>query len=125
MGEISRREVLRMGAAGALCVAIPEPVRMARSVIVLRMDGGPSQFDTWAPSEAGPWCWRSTSANGVWYCEHMPRLAGWAHRIAVFADVVVPEINHKRARYLMRTGGPAPPSVLPDRLIQPPDRRDS
>jgi uncharacterized protein (DUF1501 family) len=113
MGAIGRRDVLRVGLAGAVCAALPEPVPAARSVIVLRMDGGPSQFDTWAPSDAGPSRLRSTSASGVWFAEGMPRLAEWAHRFAILADVVTPEINHRRARHLVRFGEPAPPTVIP------------
>ncbi len=121
--RISRRDLLKRGSGAAAGLMLPwhcqatregEAPAEPRSVIVLRMDGGPSQFDTWAPSPDGPFRSRSTSAAGVRYCERMPRLADWAHRFAVIADVATPEINHKRARYLMRVGEPAPPTVVPE-----------
>ena len=111
---LTRRALLCRGLLGAAAFQMPMPPRRARAVIVLSMDGGPSQFDTWAPEPGGLFGSIATTAPALRFCKHMPRMAQHGHRLAVLADVSVPEINHRRARYLLRTGVQAPPSVVPE-----------
>src|SRR3954469_2674428 len=98
-----RRDFLRLG--GGLAVAgcglsarakaAPEsadttPERAgARSCILIYLLGGPPHLDMWdlkpnAPPEIrGPFRPIATRVPGVQICEHLPRLAGLAHRYAL------------------------------------------
>ncbi|NLI01113.1 MAG: DUF1501 domain-containing protein [Chthonomonadales bacterium] len=113
-GEMTRRALLCRGIIGAAALRTPIAEPGARSVIRLRMDGGPSQYDTWAPDPGGLFRAIPTTSPALRFCEPMPGLAQQAHRLAVLANVRVPEINHRRARYLVCTGVQAPPSVVPE-----------
>src|SRR4051812_9836969 len=90
----ARRDFLRIG--GGLAVGgllSPSWVRAgsqvsggARSCILVYLLGGPPQLDTFdlkpdAPAEVrGPFRPIRTRVPGVQVCEHLPRLAGLAHR---------------------------------------------
>src|SRR5689334_6423841 len=65
----------------------------AGSTILFFLSGGASHIDTWdlkpdAPEQyRGPFRPIATSAPGVRLCEHLPRLARQAHRLAVVNSV--------------------------------------
>ncbi len=125
---LSRREVLRNSVGGFLGYALarqtdlfgaPAPELLlpqetvtrptqAKSVIVLWMSGGPSQFETWSPLEGkangGPTKAIETSAKGVQYSENLPTIAKVAEHIAVVRSMVSREGSHERGRYLLHTG---------------------
>lgn len=87
-----------------------------RHLILLWMSGGPSQTDTFdmKPNHAngGEFSETPTSAVGLRFSEHLPRLANQADRLAVVRSVSTKEGDHGRASYLVRTGkkpgGPLP-----------------
>jgi hypothetical protein len=116
---LSRREWLTLAASGALapCVsgwlerlahaAAPIPARK-RSCILLWMSGGPSTIDLWdlKPGHAngGPFKEVTTSAPGVRFSEHLPKLAKHAHRMALVRSMTTKEGDHNRATHLLHTG---------------------
>src|SRR4051812_27099108 len=116
---LSRRDWLRLSAAGVLgsCVsgwfegladaAAAHPGRK-KACILLWMNGGPSQMDTFdlKPGHAngGPFKEIATSAPGVKISEHLPKLAKHGNRLAVVRSMNTKEADHGRATYLMRTG---------------------
>ncbi|MGE3315196.1 MAG: DUF1501 domain-containing protein, partial [Planctomycetaceae bacterium] len=79
-----------------------------RSCILLWMNGGPSQTDTFdmKPGHAngGEFKEIETEAPGVRFSEHLPGLAKHAQSLAVVRGLSTKEGDHGRGTYLMRTG---------------------
>lgn len=79
-----------------------------RHCILLWMSGGPSQLDTWdlkpKHENGGEFKEIQTSAAGLRFSEHLPRLAKFADRLAVVRGLSTKEGDHGRGTYLMRTG---------------------
>src|ERR1043166_2359655 len=99
--ELSRRNFLGVSAGGFasfalhnrygdLLAADERHLGRAKSVIVLWMDGGPSQLDT--------------TADGVKFSEHLWRTAAHANHLAVLRTVTSGEQDHVRGGYLLHTG---------------------
>src|SRR6478735_2674038 len=103
-GLISRRDWLRIGMLGGLCLAKPDRARSeeneaaadrvpgfgrAKSVILVFANGGQSQIDTWDPKPDAPLDVRGafqpigTAMSGVQFCEHMPQIARVADRLTI------------------------------------------
>jgi hypothetical protein len=116
---LSRRDLLRLGAAGVSMFSVSgwlerlaadtanDPGRK-RSCILLWMNGGPSQTDTFdlKPDHpnGGPFKPRQTSAPGLQISEHLPKLAQFGDRLAVIRSMSTKEGDHARATYLLHTG---------------------
>jgi hypothetical protein len=116
---LSRREWLTLSAAGVVgysmsgwlgrlaAGAANDPARR-RACILLWMNGGPSQLDTFDPKPShpngGPFRAINTAAPGVQISEHLPRLARTARDLAIIRSMDSREADHGRASYLMRTG---------------------
>lgn len=122
----SRRDILRAGITGGLGLVISSfleraafadagPTKAkAKAVILLWMNGGPSHIDTWDPKKGktgGSHKAIATSVPGVSICEHMPRLARSANKLAIVRGMTSKEGNHQRAQYLLRTGYAPNPTV--------------
>jgi hypothetical protein len=117
---LSRRTLLRNSVGGFLGYALArqadpslllaqEATRAAgKSLIVLWMSGGPSQFETWSPLEGrengGPTKALETSVKGIHYAETMKVCAKQAEHIAVVRSMSSREGSHERGRYLLHTG---------------------
>ncbi|HXX92585.1 MAG TPA: DUF1501 domain-containing protein [Planctomycetota bacterium] len=110
--ELSRRGFLGVSAGGFAQFALHHRfdlfVPHAKSIIVLWMDGGPSQIDTFDPRPGRPTGGEfravDTSAEGLKFSEHLWRTAAHAHRMAVLRTVTSQEQDHVRAGYLLHTG---------------------
>lgn len=122
----SRREWLQSVAASILGVsaagwlplrthAAGQPTRK-RSCILLWMNGGPSQTDTFDPKpghpNGGPFQTIQTKVPGMALSEHLPQVAAQADRIAVVRSMETREGDHGRATFHLRTGN------LPQGAIQ-------
>ncbi len=122
-GVVSRRGFLkRLGAASAgaglltlswrdMLMARAAEMRSAgKSMILLWMDGGPSQFDTFNPKPGseyqGPAAAIDTALDGVRVAEYWPRTAQVMDKIALIRSMVSKEKEHDRAIALVRTGYP-------------------
>jgi hypothetical protein len=117
--SLSRRDWLRLSAAGVVGYSVSgwlgalaadaagDPQRQ-RSCILLWMNGGPSQMDTFdlKPGHAngGPFREIPTTAPGVRISEHLPRLARNMDDMAIIRAMSSREADHGRATYQMRTG---------------------
>ncbi|UQA54584.1 DUF1501 domain-containing protein [Polyangium aurulentum] len=125
-GIMDRRRLLQAGAGGlgawlagrwlsAREAEAAEAKKGADACIVLWMSGGPSHVDTFDPKPgakgAGPFRAIKTRAPGVTICEHMPRLAAEAHRLAIIRSMTSREGSHERARQLGHTGHIPNPTV--------------
>jgi len=85
--------------------AEPAPVR---SCVLLWMNGGPSQLDTFdmKPGHAhgGPFKAIGTRVPGIEVSEHLPEIAKWTDRLAIVRSMSTKEGDHGRARDNLRTG---------------------
>lgn len=124
MGEIHRRAFLRIGlgaaAAGFLPPAGAQDARRAKAkaVIVLFMEGGPSQLDTFdlKPGQptGGPVREIETAVRGIRISEHLPRLAREMASLSIVRSMTSTEGDHARGQYLLRTGQrPEPATAFP------------
>ncbi len=83
----------------------------AKSVIVLYLNGGPSQLDMWDMKPEAPREIRGTfspipsNVPGIQVCEHMPRMAQLANRYTIVRSMSHSESDHLRAGYWVMTGG--------------------
>ena len=117
---LSRRDWLKLSAAGALgsCVsgwfanlaqaAAAFPARPKKSCILLWMNGGPSQLDTFdlKPGHAngGPFKPIATRVPGIQISEHLPKIARFMDHMAIIRSLHSKEGDHGRATFLLRTG---------------------
>src|SRR6516165_5638995 len=117
--QLSRRDWLRLSAAGiAGCsmsgwlgklatVAATDPKRR-RSCILLWMDGGPSQTDTFdlKPGHAngGPFRPIATAVPGIRISEHLPRISRHMERLALIRSMNSKEGDHRLAAAYAHSG---------------------
>jgi len=120
-----RRDFIRIAfgasAAAALSGRFLLPARAAsrpakaKAVILLWMQGGPSQLDTFDPKPGaetgGPGKAIGTKTPGLLVSEHLPRLAQASDRFSVIRTLTSRDPNHDTARYLLHTGYRSDPSV--------------
>lgn len=121
---MGRREFLRAGALTLGGLGLPQflearstspgrPPR-AKACILLFMWGGPAQQDTWDPKPEAPAEYRgefrpiATNVPGVQVCEHLPRLARRADRLAILRSMTHDNVDHTGATHDLLTGRPVP-----------------
>ena len=119
MTSLTRREWLQMAAAGVvgaslsgwmptLAADLAANPKRKRSCILLWMDGGPSQLDTFdlkpGSPNGGPFKEIQTAAEPVRFSEHLPKIARFADRMAVVRSMNTKQGEHTRAAQLMHTG---------------------
>ncbi|MFO0549186.1 MAG: DUF1501 domain-containing protein [Polyangiaceae bacterium] len=119
----TRRQILQLGSLGLLGSLLSgtsargeaRAPAIAKSTIVLFMNGGPSHVDTFDPKPgskgAGPFKAIATRAAGVQISEHLPGLAEQMDKIALVRSVTSKEGNHARAQELAHTGHVPNPTV--------------
>ncbi|HKI38462.1 MAG TPA: DUF1501 domain-containing protein [Gemmataceae bacterium] len=117
--SLSRRDWLRLASAGVIGTsmsgwldvlaadAAKHPQRK-RSCILLWMNGGPSQTDTFdlkpGHANAGEFKPITTNVPGLQISEHLPKIAKFGDRMAIVRSMSTKEGDHSRATFLMRTG---------------------
>jgi hypothetical protein len=121
--RLSRRELLQVGAIGALGLTLPRLLAAdtqpraagssagADACVLVFLNGGPSHLDMWDMKPAAPAEIRgefrpvASSVTGVQLCEHLPRLARQMHRCALVRSVHHTVNNsHAAAVYAGLTG---------------------
>jgi hypothetical protein len=118
--EKTRRDFLKLTAAGVFAPTLSGwlPVMakaaeksgkgLAKSCILLWMDGGPSHKDTFdlKPDSRGAGEFKpiKTSADGVEISEHLPKIAEVMNTGVIVRGMSTPEGAHPRAKYLGHTG---------------------
>jgi len=126
-GVVSRRSFLRHVGAGAAAGAVTlgwhdmlvaqaaELRKAGKSMILLWMDGGPSQFDTFNPKigseNQGPAKAIKTKVPGIEFAEYWPQTADVMDKIALIRSMRSKEAEHDRAINLVRTGYPPSPAI--------------
>ncbi len=116
---LTRREWLRLAALGVggwsasgwlgnLAARAADDPKRKRACILLWMNGGPSQMDTFdlkpGHHNGGPYREIQTSAPGLRISEHLPRLARHGKNLAVIRSMSTREGDHDRAAFYLRTG---------------------
>src|SRR5262245_3521719 len=111
MAQLNRRELLRSAALGmlgasasgwlpALADELAGHPQRRRHCVLLWMNGGPSQTDTFDPkpghANGGEFREIATSIPGLGICEHLPKLAGLAEHLAIVRGLSTKEGDHGR-----------------------------
>ncbi len=82
--------------------------RSGKRCILLWMQGGPSQFETFDPKPGKPTGGETkaiaTNVSGIHYSENLPYLAKQADQWCVLRSMTSKEGSHPRAQSLMHTG---------------------
>jgi hypothetical protein len=117
--RLSRRDLFKLSAAGfaafsssgwieRLAADTAKHPERKKAVILLWMNGGPSQTDTFdlKPGHAngGPFKEIQTSAPGLKISEHLPGVAKFGDKMAVIRSMSTKEGDHARGTFLMRCG---------------------
>lgn len=115
---VARRDVLKLATAGVstwscsgwgpLVAQAAQNLDRPHSCILLWMNGGPSQLDTFDPKpgheNGGEFKAIQTSVPGVQIAEHLPQLAQQMDHLAIVRSMKTKEGDHGRASYHLRTG---------------------
>ncbi len=114
---------LAAGSLGAGMLSFPDLLRAEaatmkknnKACILLWMQGGPSQFETFSPlsghANGGETKATSTSVPGVEIAENLPEIAKVMDHLAVIRSMTSREGNHQRATSLLHTGYLPTPTV--------------
>ena len=76
----------------------------ARSCILIWLEGGPSQVDTWDPKPNSSFKPISTNVDGIQISELLPRVARHMDKLSVIRSMQTEENNHGQATYYAITG---------------------
>lgn len=93
-------------------VATPAPARKPASCILIWMDGGPTHFETFDPKPDAPAEIRgefkpiATKTPGVYFSQHMTRLASISDKLSIIRSVCHNQGNHGAGNHYMMTGAP-------------------
>ena len=109
------------GLLDAAISTAPPGRKVAKSTILIWLDGGPSHIDTWDMKPNAPREYRGefqtipTSAAGITLCEHLPLLARQTHHLAIVHSLGHDLLrgganNHASGYYYNLTGHPPDPS---------------
>ena len=126
--QLSRRQILRGSFAGSLGFSVapwsqvllaeldPNTKRPpAKSCIIIFLEGGPSQLDTFDPkpgvATGGPFEAIETKVAGVRFSQHLPKLAAIADTLSIVRSMHSPEGDHERAVSLLHTGYQPSPAI--------------
>jgi hypothetical protein len=119
-GKLSRREALQLSAAGVVGYSMSgwmealaqqtatNNTPRRRSCILLWMNGGPSQMDTFdlkpGHVNGGPYRAIQTSVPGIRISEHLPRVARHMDKMALIRAMSTREGDHGRGTFYLRSG---------------------
>src|SRR5882672_5027590 len=117
--RLSRRDWLRLSASGVVGYSLSgwleafaddtarSPQRK-KSCILLWMNGGPSQMDTFdlkpGHENGGLFKEIDTNVSGIKISEHLPKISKHMDKMALIRSMSTKEADHGRATYQMRTG---------------------
>jgi hypothetical protein len=106
---------IQLGWRDLLVAQAPELRKRGKRMILLWMDGGPSQYETFNPKIGsqyqGPAKAIKTRLPGVEFAEYWPKMADMADQLAIIRSMDTVEADHFRAIKLIRTGYPINPSI--------------
>ena len=116
----SRRAFLQVGSLGIFGLSLSQYLRLnhlkantgnflhktpkAKSCILLWLEGGPSQVDTFDPKTNSSFAPISTNVPGIQISELLPQVAKCMDKLAIIRSVFSEEIDHQQATYYAMTG---------------------
>jgi uncharacterized protein (DUF1501 family) len=114
-GGIAGAGAMQLGWRDMLMARADELRKRGKAMILLWMDGGPSQYDTFNPKIGsefqGPATAISTKIPGVEIAEYWPKTAQVMDKIALIRSMKSKEAEHDRAIALVRTGYALSPAI--------------
>src|SRR5262245_13886531 len=115
-----RRDFLRVGSLGFLGITLEQYLRAksmmaavpgaaaskakAQACILLWLEGGPSQVDTWDPKRNSLFRPISTNVSGIQVSELLPRVSKKMDKLSIIRSMFTEENNHPQAIYYAFTG---------------------
>src|SRR5262249_53470602 len=133
----TRREFLRVGTLGVFGLTLPDLLRAQaatagssqsakkKSIVLLFLDGGASQFETFDPKMEAPKEYRclfgatKTRLPGVDFCSLLPKMATLADRMAIVKSFTHKDSDHGGATHWVKTGYSWPPEFLGKAAVIP------
>jgi len=117
-GHYGRRDFLRVGALSFVGIHLTQFLRLqqllaagdavdkapAQACILVWLDGGPSQMDTFDPKPNSAFKSIATSVPGVHFSELVPKLAQRMDKLAVIRSMHTDENNHLEGTHFAATG---------------------
>jgi hypothetical protein len=117
-GVVSRRGFLRVGSLSPLGIGLAQFLQASRALaasgtqlrgkaeacILLWLEGGPSQMDTWDPKGNSGLKPIATKVPGIQISELFPRVARHMDKLSVVRSVHTEESNHPQGTYEALTG---------------------
>ncbi len=122
---VTRRDCIRLGLGGMLGAGFVDLLRQrgtasttgatgarAKSCILIWQDGGPTHYETFDPKPEAPPEVRgefqaiATSTEGIYFSEHMTRLAAISDKLAIVRSIRHEQGNHGAGNHYMMTGAP-------------------
>src|SRR5262245_61519519 len=106
--QSSRRAFLQAGSLGFLGITLPQLLRAAetqplkgkaQSCILLWLEGGPSQMDTWDPKPASAFKAISTNVAGIQVSELLPQVARRMDKLAVIRSMHTKGNDHPQGTH--------------------------
>src|SRR5882672_3808173 len=117
----SRRDCLQLGLTALLGGGLATVLRAkgadaksapAKSCILIWMDGGPTHYETFDPKPDAPVEIKgefkplAAKTPGIFFSEHMTKLAGMSDKLAVVRSIRHDQGNHGAGNHYMMTGAP-------------------
>jgi hypothetical protein len=118
--ESSRRDFLRLGSLGLLSISLSQYLQAksmmvaagvdvekkakAQACILLWLEGGPSQIDTWDPKPSSAFKAISTNVSGIQISELLPGVAKHMDKLSIIRSVSHKEVDHGQGWYYNLTG---------------------
>ena len=111
--SIARRHFLRLGSLSLLGINLSKYLELsqfmasvenqtgsakAQSCILLLLEGGPSQVDTWDPKPNSGFRPIGTNVAGIQISEILPRVANHMDKLAIIRSMTHEEVDHGLAR---------------------------
>lgn len=120
--SVSRRELIRLGAAGTFGLTLPKLLRAgttsegesapAKSCIFIILSGGLSHIDSWDPKPTaaaelrGPYSPIATATPGIQFTERFPELAKRTQQFCLVRSMSHADAVHVTAAHTMLSGQP-------------------
>src|SRR3989475_1971479 len=122
---LRRRDFLRVGSLSLLGISLSRYLELqsvmaadgnrskgkAQACILLWLEGGPSQVDTWDPKPSSAFKPISTNVSGIQISELFPRVARHMHKLAIIRSMRTEEDNHLQATHYAVTGHKPNPAM--------------
>ena len=119
-GRVVRRHFLRVGSLSLLGMNLSQylnirsvlaaggsdstPTGKAQAAILLWLEGGPSQIDTWDPKPHSSFKPISTNVDGIQISELLPRVAQQMDKLSIIRSMHTEEIDHPEGHHYALTG---------------------